>query len=228
MNVERSYTLFDIDIMIRRSSNSMHTTIFFTFLCLASLHGIEGFQRPHQAVTSTSQQYHFLASRVSCQFHNSNSRLYAQHENEAADQNKETTDDIDKFRTLMGNLYLGAGIAHAIDCFVGPSALITSAGSPPYQQLPVEGQALVGLWCFAGPLAFWLARVGVSKEETGGSLEELNAADVGLILYGIVEVVGSYFLPEKSSFGKAIFVQGIVLAAWMYSNRNTGEVVDDI
>lgn len=126
----------------------------------------------------------------------------------------------------MGNLYLSAGIAHALDCFVGPSALIVNAGSPPYQELPLEGQALVVLWCLAGPIAFWLAHIGTKRggEQSAQLVGSLNVADLGLIIYGAIEVFGSYFLPDTSSFGKAIVVQCIVLAAWLYANRNTNMI----
>lgn len=126
-------------------------------------------------------------------------------------------DDIGKFRTLMGNLYLGAGIAHAADCLVGPSTLITSAGSPPYELLPIEGKALVILWCLAGPIAFYFTRI---KEDTSTITSNiLNRADLGLILYGLIEIFGAYFLPEKSSLLNAIAVQVIVFGAWQYSFR---------
>lgn len=124
--------------------------------------------------------------------------------------------DIDKFRTLMGNLYLGAGIAHAADCLVGPSTLITSAGSPPYELLPIEGKALVILWCMAGPIAFYFTRI---KEDNSTMFNALNRADLGLILYGLIEIFGAYFLPENSSFLNAIAVQVIVFGAWQYSFR---------
>lgn len=60
---------------------------------------------------------------------------------------------IDKFRNLMGSLYGVAGLAHAADCYLGPSTLLVASGSPPYPDLPAEGQALVALWCAAGPIA---------------------------------------------------------------------------
>ena len=54
---------------------------------------------------------------------------------------------LDRFRTLMGTLYGVAGIAHAADCLAGPSALLTAAGAPPFQELPPPAQALAGAWC---------------------------------------------------------------------------------
>jgi len=113
--------------------------------------------------------------------------------------------DLNKFRSLMGNLYGIAGLAHAADSFLGPSALISASGSPPFADLPIEGKGLVALWCLAGPLAFALAQVGN------------RVADIGLILYGLIEVFGAYFLPDDSAVINAIVVQVVVFAAWQYS-----------
>ena len=113
--------------------------------------------------------------------------------------------DLNKFRSLMGSLYGIAGLAHAADSFLGPSALISASGSPPFVDLPIEGKGLVALWCLAGPLAFALAQVGN------------GVADIGLIIYGLVEVFGAYFLPDDSAFINAIAVQVVVFAAWQYS-----------
>ena len=86
---------------------------------------------------------------------------------------------IDKFRNLMGSLYGVAGLAHAADCYLGPSTLLVASGSPPYPDLPAEGQALVALWCAAGPIALVASRLGAL------------AADAGLLFYGAVEVFGA-------------------------------------
>ena len=67
---------------------------------------------------------------------------------------------LDRFRSLMGTLYGIAGIAHAADLLIGPSALLTAAGAPPFQDLPPPAQALAGLWCLAGPLAYLTSRRG--------------------------------------------------------------------
>ena len=48
---------------------------------------------------------------------------------------------LDRFRSLMGTLYGMAGLAHAADCFAGPSALLTAAGAPPFRDLPPPAQA---------------------------------------------------------------------------------------
>lgn len=123
----------------------------------------------------------------------------------------ETDADLNKYRSLMGNLYGVAGVAHAADSFFGPSALITASGSPPFFELPLIGKGLVALWCLAGPLAFVLARVGN------------RAADIGLILYGLIEVIGAYFLPNDSAFANAIAVQFVVFVAWQYSRLRGSE-----
>lgn len=123
---------------------------------------------------------------------------------------------IDKFRNLMGSLYGVAGIAHAADCYLGQSQLLVAAGSPAYQNLPSEGQALVAIWCAAGPISYIASRVGDTT------------ADIGLIFYGVVEVVGALVLSkylatvgspvaEIDAVMNAVLVQVIVLASWIYS-----------
>ena len=125
---------------------------------------------------------------------------------------------IDKFRNLMGSLYGVAGIAHAADCYLGQSQLLVAAGSPAYQNLPSEGQALVAIWCAAGPISYIASRVGDTT------------ADIGLIFYGVVEVVGALVLSkylatvgspvaEIDAVMNAVLVQVIVLASWIYSRK---------
>lgn len=126
---------------------------------------------------------------------------------------------LDKFRSLMGSLYGVAGLAHAADCYLGQSQLLTAAGSPPLSELPSAGQSLVALWCAAGPAAFVASRVGGL------------AADAGLVFYGVVEIAGAAVLvrsleslagselPDIDALTNAISVQGIVLASWIYSRN---------
>ena len=125
---------------------------------------------------------------------------------------------IDKFRTLMGNLYGAAGLAHAADCYLGDSQLLVAAGAPPVQELSTAGQGLVALWCAAGPIALAASKVGGV------------AADVGLIFYGLVEVAGAAILEgqlanlggatvEIDPLTNAIVVQGVVVASWLYSKK---------
>ena len=113
---------------------------------------------------------------------------------------------VDRFRTLMGTLYGVAGIAHAADCLAGPSALLTAAGAPPFQDLPPPAQALAVIWCAAGPLAYLTSR-------RGG-----RAADAGLVAYGVVEVLGAAF---TDALPNALAVQGVVAASWIYSSMQT-------
>lgn len=130
-----------------------------------------------------------------------------------------TSPELDKFRQLMGNLYLGAGLAHLADCLGGGSQLLTMAGSPSFYQLPVAGQLVALLWCGMGPLSFAL------KDGKG-------YADMGLIGYGLVEVLGAGLITLNygngvdgfSAFLNAVLVQGIVAAAWLYSaNKKQAE-----
>ncbi len=110
---------------------------------------------------------------------------------------------LDRFRSLMGTLYGIAGIAHAAD-LAGPSALLTAAGAPPFQELPPPAQALALVWCLAGPVAYAASR-------RGG-----RAADAGLVAYGLVEVLGAAF---TDALPNALAVQGVVAAS--YSNTRT-------
>ena len=122
---------------------------------------------------------------------------------------------LDRFRSLMGTLYGVAGIAHAADCLAGPSALLTAAGAPPFQDLPPPAQALAVIWCAAGPLAYLTSR-------RGG-----RAADAGLVAYGVVEVLGAALISanvdaaELAALPNAVAVQGVVAASWIYSSTQT-------
>ena len=119
---------------------------------------------------------------------------------------------LDRFRSLMGTLYGVAGVAHAADLVAGPSALLTAAGAPPFRDLPPPAQALAGLWCLAGPLAYLTSR-------RGG-----RAADAGLVAYGLVEVLGAALVStnadaaELAALPNALAVQGVVAASWVYSS----------
>jgi hypothetical protein len=113
---------------------------------------------------------------------------------------------LDRFRSLMGTLYGIAGIAHAADCLAGPSALLTAAGAPPFEELPPPAQALACAWCLAGPVAYAASR-------RGG-----RAADAGLVAYGVVEVLGAAF---TDALPNALAVQGVVAASWIYSSSKT-------
>ena len=129
-----------------------------------------------------------------------------------------TAPELAKFRNLMGSLYLVAGLAHLVDCVVGPSQLLTTAGAPTFDMLPLPGQVLALVWCFMGPLSFALTKLGGA-----------GYADIGLILYGLVEVGGAGLvslnygpaagdgLVIMNAFVNAILVQGLVAGACFYS-----------
>ena len=122
---------------------------------------------------------------------------------------------LDRFRTLMGTCYGVAGLAHAADLLIGPSALLTAAGAPPFRDLPPPAQALAGMWCLAGPVAYVASR-------RGG-----RVADAGLVAYGVVEVLGAALISanvdaaELAALPNAVAVQGVVAASWIYSSTQT-------
>ena len=131
---------------------------------------------------------------------------------------------LDSFRKLMGILYGIAGIAHFLDLFWGGSQLFTNViGIPSFQNLDLFGQLYAILWCAAGPIAYFLSVFKPSSPEVrSGDKIVFNRADIGLVFYGIVEVVGAAL---SSSFAEAApnvvlnasSVQAIVIAAWIYS-----------
>lgn len=125
---------------------------------------------------------------------------------------------IEKFRKLMGVLYGFAGLFHAFDLILGPSALFAMAGLPPFSALPLPGQLLAALWCFAGLVAFLSSTVGGI------------AADVGLALYGLTEVgcaeIASAAVegnPALYVVQNAVLVQAAVLLSWIYANSRDAE-----
>uniref|UniRef100_A0A7S3V3S4 Uncharacterized protein n=1 Tax=Chaetoceros debilis TaxID=122233 RepID=A0A7S3V3S4_9STRA len=124
-------------------------------------------------------------------------------------------EDLNKFRTLMGNCYGVAGLAHAADSFLGPSTLLVAAGSVPFQELSLPGQALVTVWCLAGPLAFALSG-------RGGKV-----ADLGLIIYAIVELALAAASPNSETLVNAGAVQAVVFAAWWYSRGRGLDAIAD-
>jgi hypothetical protein len=119
---------------------------------------------------------------------------------------------LDSFRKLMGGLYGGAGVAHLADLLVGPSALLLAAGAPIFADLPPAGQAFALLWCAAGPVSFAASRA-----------DDPRIADAGLVFYGLVEVVGAYLTHNSEAFANALGVQGVVLAAWLYSSSKKNQ-----
>eukprot|EP00553_Chaetoceros_curvisetus_P002878 CAMPEP_0204629778 /NCGR_PEP_ID=MMETSP0717-20131115/18897_1 /ASSEMBLY_ACC=CAM_ASM_000666 /TAXON_ID=230516 /ORGANISM="Chaetoceros curvisetus" /LENGTH=219 /DNA_ID=CAMNT_0051646819 /DNA_START=76 /DNA_END=735 /DNA_ORIENTATION=+ len=129
------------------------------------------------------------------------------------DDTQQEDTDLDTFRSLMGTLYGIAGLAHAVDCFLGSSQLLMAAESAPFFELPFLGQVVVTLWCLAGGLAFILSR-------RGGIL-----ADVGLVIYGLVEMLTASLSPSMTTFLNAALVQIIVFASWLYSRQKGGSRV---
>lgn len=129
---------------------------------------------------------------------------------------------LNKFRNLMGALYGGAGLAHLFDLYFGGSQLLVSAGAPPFESLPLEGQALALLWCIVGPLSYIKSRIGG------------KVADLGLILYGLVEVAGAgvirfgdgYQVGDLDPFVNAVVVQGVVALAWLYSSKKESDGIE--
>lgn len=120
---------------------------------------------------------------------------------------------LDDFRTLMGSLYGVAGIAHFGDLIAGDSMLLTTAGAPVFQDLSFPGQAYALLWCLSGPAAFVASRTS-------------GLADIGLVSYGVIEVVGAALLKQSGfdsdlALVNAVGVQILVAASWQYSSRKT-------
>merc|ERR1712032_952938 len=130
-------------------------------------------------------------------------------------QKRAQTTELDKFRMLMGALYGIAGVAHFLDCVVGSSELLSMAGAPAFEMLPPAGKAYALVWCAVGPLAFAL------------SLRKGWAADFGLVVYGVVEVLGALLISLNYSdaagsvdaFINAVLVQSIVYASWLFSRQ---------
>ena len=122
----------------------------------------------------------------------------------------EPESSLQEFRNLMGALYGVAGLAHAADCLLGPSTLLVAAGAPEFSQLPPAGQAYALLWCATGPLAFAASRV------VGYSF---NVADLGLVVYGLVEIGGALLIGSNDVVVNAVGVQAVVALAWLYSSQ---------
>lgn len=132
-------------------------------------------------------------------------------------------DPLNSFRTLMGQLYGIAGLAHLVDLLAGDSVLFSSAGIPVYSDLPPLGQAYAWFWCAVGPLSYW-ATSATSQQEPSNRPSFL--ADGSLVLYGLVEIIGVYLASANSeALINAIAVQGIVSAAWIYSSKKDKSVI---
>eukprot|EP00536_Pseudo-nitzschia_multiseries_P008464 jgi/Psemu1/287810/fgenesh1_pg.215_\ len=134
---------------------------------------------------------------------------------------------LDSFRKLMGALYGVAGVAHFLDLTLGGSVLFTTViGIPSFENLSLLGQLYSLLWCAAGPMAYVLSAAVDRASAPTTDYSELrilgNPADIGIVLYGIVELFGALLssgIDGASSdvVTNAAGVQAIVLAAWIYS-----------
>eukprot|EP00854_Cymbomonas_tetramitiformis_P015082 gene15082-17828_t len=119
------------------------------------------------------------------------------------------TPKLDKFRKLMGALYGGAGIAHAID-LLGQSKLLAYAGAPVFADCSPLGQSLAVAWCAAGPFAFLCSRKGGAT------------ADLGLAAYGLIEVFCAAVVASTAASGamgtnalvNAVGVQAVIAFCW--------------
>jgi hypothetical protein len=122
---------------------------------------------------------------------------------------------LDSYRRLMGVLYGVAGLAHAVDLCWGGSVLFASIGLPPFADLPIEGRAYAALWCAVGPLSYYLS----SRAANNGGSSSARLGDLGIFLYGFVEVLGALLSGDQRAWTNAIGVQVVVFAAWLYSNQ---------
>jgi hypothetical protein len=149
------------------------------------------------------------------------------------------TKPLNSYRTLMGNLYGIAGIAHLYDILFGGSQLFLSAGVSPFENLSFNGQIYAIVWCIMGPIAYGLSKISTKNNAINNNnnnnddskmIQTINLADIGLILYGIVEVVGAVLISTTSTsttttisssssdvLYNACIVQFIVFVAWVYS-----------
>jgi hypothetical protein len=119
------------------------------------------------------------------------------------------------FRHLLGTLYGLAGIGHFLDITIGKSQLFTQVGMPPYSELSSLGQVYALLWCAVGPFAYVLTHLPTRRNTT----KSIHYGDVGITLYGLVEVLGAYLTQRPNVLINAVGVQLIVFGAWFYSFR---------
>jgi hypothetical protein len=121
---------------------------------------------------------------------------------------------LNSFRRLMGTLYGVAGLAHGFDLWLGGSVLFASFDIPEFRNLPMEGQALAVVWCGMGPLAYVLSRT-IDEHQSSSQWR----ADLGLALYGLVEVFGALVSGNPNAFANAVGVLMLVGAAWICSQQ---------
>ncbi len=71
-----------------------------------------------------------------------------------------------------------------------------------------------------GPIAYYFLSSTANNDDDA----PLLPANFGLVFYGLVEqVLGAYLTDNSDVLVNAMAVQGIVLAAWVYSYRNQQE-----
>jgi len=123
------------------------------------------------------------------------------------------------FRALVARLYAAAGVAHAADLWLGPSALPRMAGAPPWAAMDGLERALAVTWCALGPLALVAERVGAraeSRERRGRN----RAGELGLVAYGAFEtaLAGACAVAFGAAGGdaatSAVAVQVVVFALY--------------
>ena len=126
---------------------------------------------------------------------------------------------LETFRALVAQLYAAAGVAHAADLWLGPSALPRMAGAPPWAAMDGLERALAVTWCALGPLALVAERVGAraeSRERRGRN----RAGELGLIAYGAFEtaLAGACAVAFGAAGGdaatSAVAVQVVVFALY--------------
>jgi hypothetical protein len=132
------------------------------------------------------------------------------------------------FRKLMGTLYGIAGIGHLLDVTIGGSQLFQRANIPPFEDLPTEGQIYAIVWCLVGPSAYLLSKQRQQRQQISEisdfKFTPINLGDVGIVLYGLVEVFGAYLTSQPEVLMNANVVQCIVASAWIYSYKKDSSI----
>jgi hypothetical protein len=133
------------------------------------------------------------------------------------------------FRKLMGTLYGIAGIGHFLDVTIGGSQLFQQVSIPPFEDLPTEGQIYAIIWCLVGPIAYLLSKQQQQQQQQISEISDfkstpINLGDVGIVLYGLVEVFGAYLTLQPEVLMNAIVVQCIVASAWIYSYQKDASI----
>ena len=127
---------------------------------------------------------------------------------------------LETFRALVAQLYAAAGVAHAADLWLGPSALPRMAGAPPWAAMDGLERALAVTWCALGPLALVAERVGARAESRERNRGRNRAGELGLIAYGAFEtaLAGACAVAFGAAGGdaatSAVAVQVVVFALY--------------